>query len=74
MSDHETVDVTWDGAAERFARLAAANRRAWIEWLDSLTPDESVRVFQELTASHPEVAEDRLPKPEPVVLWRLWRS
>ncbi|MBI3268842.1 MAG: hypothetical protein HYZ53_07455 [Planctomycetes bacterium] len=64
---------TWEGAAENLDRLAIANRRALLDWLDSLTTEESIRVFENLSGSLPEFHADRLPKPPPVVLFPVWR-
>lgn len=73
MDDFPRPPFTWTDAPDRLRRFEAANRRAWIEWLDSLTPQTSVEAFEDLCRLHPEVADDRLPKPPPVVLASIWK-
>ena len=70
----DTPAFTWDGSRERLMRLGEANRKAWLEWLRSLTPEESTRVFEDLSEGIPELDKDRPASPPPVSLFRLWKS
>jgi hypothetical protein len=63
---------TWNGAAERLERLALANRRATIERLRSLSEEESIAIFEDLSEGIPEI-ENESKSPPPVVLFRIWR-
>ena len=71
--DRREVKTTWDGAGRLLQAQAPANQKAWIEWLDSLEFEESIRIFEDLSRAHPEVSESRLPKEPPVVLFTIWK-
>ena len=74
MGGSNKVRYTWDGAAERLARLAKANARADAVWLRSLSVAESVRIFEDLCRGIPEIEPRSDLDPPPVVLSRLWRG
>ncbi len=73
MSHSKRVTFTWEGSAARIDRMGEANRRAEEAWLRSLTIEESVRVFEDLSRGIPELVARSEPDPPPVVLFRLWR-
>ena len=65
---------TWEGSANRLDRLARANAHADAAWLRSLSIEESILVFEDLSRGIPELGERVEPDPPPVVLSRLWRT
>ncbi len=71
--DRPKAEPTWEGARVRMQSLAAANHRAWVEWLDSLSIESSIRAFEDLCTAYSEVVEDRLPKDRPLVLFTIWK-
>lgn len=64
----------WNGAAEAWRRLGQANHRAWVVWLDELSCEASIRAFEDLSSGIEGLAYERLPKPSPVVLMRIWKE
>ncbi len=74
MASRSTPTFTWDGAAAALRRMAEANRKAHLAWLDSLTDVESAAVLEDLCQGFPELEETRPPKEPPIVLFRIWRS
>jgi len=65
---------TWEGAAAQLDRLAKANASADEAWLRSLSVEESIRVFEDLSPGIPELSVATDLDPPPVVLFRLWRA
>ena len=65
--------TSWEGAADAWRRLGAANHLAWVRSLDEMTVEESIRVFEDLVKGIEGIGYERAPKPLPVVLFRLWR-
>lgn len=70
----DSCEFTWEGAAGRMERMTAANRRATVRWLRSLTIEKSVRIFEDLCEGIPELDSQRLPDAPPVALFKLWRN
>ena len=69
----KALTFTWEGAAERFRRLAQANLRATEEWLRQLSVEESIRIFEDLCQGAPERSPSPVPTAPPIALFRIWR-
>jgi hypothetical protein len=74
MGRSTRASFTWKGSAARLDRLAKANAQADGDWLRSLSIEDSVLLFEDLSRGIPELSEHPDLDPPPVVLWRLWRS
>jgi len=68
------ANFTWEGSAARLDRMAKANARADAERLRSLSIEESIRLFEDLSRGIPELSERPELDPPPVVLFRLWKT
>lgn len=74
MKELRSTSSSWEGAAERFRRLGEANRKATERWLQSLTIEKSIAVFEDLCRGAPELNVERTPQGHPIPLFRLWRT
>jgi hypothetical protein len=68
------MEFTWEGAAALWDRMGAANRRAEQAWLESLTVDEAIALFEDVCRGVPELDRADIPDDPPVVLFLLWRD
>ena len=73
MLERKLPAPTWEGAAEHYRRLGELNRRAWVQSLRQMTRQDSARIFEDLTQGIPELPPVRMPKPAPVVLFKIWK-
>jgi hypothetical protein len=73
MGRFTKVNYTWRDATEHLDHLAKVNARADEAWLRSLTMDQSVLIFEDLSRGIPEVRATSELDPPPVVLLRIWR-
>ncbi|MBI3098551.1 MAG: hypothetical protein HYY93_09970 [Planctomycetes bacterium] len=64
---------TWEHARERIDRMAEANRVATEEWLRSLTPEESISIFEDLSRGLPENDRTLEREDHPVPLHKIWK-
>lgn len=51
------VQYTWEGAREAWRRMGEAAEKAHTRWLRSLTIEESVAIFEDLSRGIPELAD-----------------
>ena len=73
MRNVDDKTYTWKGAREYLRRLGEANARATEAWLVSLTPEESIRIFEDLCRGIPELDVLTDTDGPPPVLCRAWR-
>ena len=73
MAIWERTHFSWEGFTNALKRLATANGRATADWLRSLTPEESIEIFESLSEGIPEIPFETS-HPPPVPLFRIWRD
>lgn len=74
MEPASGIEYTWIDAGARLHRLAKANAEADASWLRSLSIEDAVAIFEDLSRGIPELNERADRDPPPVVLVRIWRS
>lgn len=73
MFERKLPPPTCNGVADHYRRLGELNRQAWVRSLRAMTQRDAAQLFEELAEGFPELPFVRLPKPAPVVLFKIWK-